>query len=99
MSDGYEVYDALASHYGLVQHGCFAHARRRFIDAETALPKQARTPEQPATQLVTAIGELYAVEARAKELSPEQRKQLRSEHSRPILDRIRRPRPRSRFVS
>jgi transposase len=88
MSDGYEVYDALANHYKLVHLGCFAHARRRFIDAEAALPKQARTPEQPATQLVTAIGELYAVEARAKELSPEQRQQLRSEHSRPILDRI-----------
>ena len=62
--------------------------RRRFIEAEAALPKQARTPDQPASQFIATIGALYAVEARARELTPEQRHALRAEHSRPILDQI-----------
>jgi transposase len=50
--------------------GCWAHARRHFVEAEAA------------------IGELYAVEARAKDLTPAQRGQLRAADSRPVLERI-----------
>jgi len=90
ITDGYEVYDALAQHHQLVHLGCWAHVRRRFIEAEQALPKQARTPAQPATEFVVAIGELYDVEARCRtlELDAQQRQRYRAEHSRPVLDRI-----------
>jgi len=90
MSDGYEVYNAIAAANGLTHLGCWAHARRYFIEAEAAIPKAARGPEQPATQLIAAIGELYAIEqaAKANELSPSQRGQLRLERSRPVLARI-----------
>jgi len=66
----------------------WAHTRRYFVEAEAALPKAARGPEQPATQFIAAIGELYAIESRAKELSPELRGQRRLEQSRPVLARI-----------
>jgi transposase len=88
MSDGYESYGQVAKTYGLVHLGCWAHSRRRFVEAEAALPKPARSPDQPATQFIAAIGELYVIEARARELSREQRHRLRQEHSRGILDRI-----------
>lgn len=88
LSDGYEAYGSLAHAYGLVHLGCMAHARRRFVEAEQALPRSARGLEQPATQFVAAIGELYAIEANARELAPEARRRLRDQYSRPVLQRL-----------
>ncbi|MGZ8196468.1 MAG: IS66 family transposase [Methylosarcina sp.] len=88
MSDGYEVYNAIAAANGVIHLGCWAHARRYFVEAEAAIPKAARGPEQPATQFIAGIGELYAIESRAKELPPDLRGQLRREQSRPVLARI-----------
>jgi len=88
ITDGYEVYANVAQTYGLVHLGCWAHARRRFVDAEAALPKAARTPAQPAAQFIATIGELYALEASTREVSVEQRTRLRQQHSRPVLARI-----------
>ena len=88
MSDGYEVYNGIAQAHGLVHLGCWAHARRYFVEAEAVLPKSARGPEQPATQFIAAIAELYAAEARARPMTPVERARLRSERSRPVLARI-----------
>lgn len=88
MSDGYEVYNAIAAARGAIHLGCWAHTRRYFVEAEAAIPKAARGPEQPATQFIAAIGELYVIESRAKELSSELRGQLRQAQSRPVLARI-----------
>jgi transposase len=88
MSDGYEVYGGIAKSNGLTHLGCWAHCRRYFVEAEAAIPKAARTPEQTSTQFIAAIGELYAVESKAKDRSGTERLQLRTEFSRPILERI-----------
>lgn len=87
LTDGYEVYAGVAHANGLTHLGCWAHARRRFVEAEAALPKSARSPEQPATQFIAAIGALYAVEkeAREKSLGVEAHTALRAEKSRPAL--------------
>jgi hypothetical protein len=58
------------------------------VEAEAALPKAARSPEQPATQFIAAIGELYAIEATARDLTVEQRLYLRQQRSRPVLTRL-----------
>lgn len=88
MSDGYEVYNSIATARGAVHLGCWAHARRYFVEAEGVIPKAARGPEQLATQFIAAIGELYAIEAKAKELSHDLRGQRRQEQSRPVLAKI-----------
>ncbi|PPK71872.1 transposase [Methylobacter tundripaludum] len=88
MSDGYEVYNAIAVARGAIHLGCWAHSRRYFIEAEAAIPKAARNAQQPATQFIAAIGELYTIEANAKDLSAEQRQQRRQEQSRPVLAKI-----------
>lgn len=88
LTDGYEVYASVAQALGLVHLGCWAHARRRFVEAEAALPKAARTPEQPAAQFIAAIAELYTIEASAREASVEDRTRLRQQHSRAVLARI-----------
>ena len=88
MSDGYEVYNTIAATHGAIHLGCWAHARRYFVEAEAVLPKAARGPEQLATQFIAAIGDLYVIEAKAKALSTEQRAQMRQQLSQPVLVKI-----------
>ena len=88
MSDGYEVYGGIAEAHGLTHLGCWAHARRYFVEAEAVIPKAARGPDQVATQFIAAIGELYAVESRAREKKVDERLRMREEFSRPVIQRI-----------
>jgi transposase len=88
MSDGYEVYNGLAGGSGVIHLGCWAHARRYFVDAEAAIPKHALGPGQLATRFIAAIGKLYVIESQAKDAHPEQRLQLRQTRSREILTQI-----------
>lgn len=84
-ADAYSGYDAVFrdSKGGLVEVGCWAHARRKFFDA-------LDTAKQPATDALNAIRALYSVEREAKELGldAEATKQLRQERSKPILDQM-----------
>jgi transposase len=90
MTDGYAVYDQIASAHQLVHLGCWAHCRRDFNDALQALPKNARTAEQLAAQFMALIGQLYAVEAKARErgLGPKDLLEQRQLHSVPVLQKI-----------
>lgn len=88
MTDGYEVYNAIAAANGLVHLGCWVHCRRYFIEAEDVLPKEARTPDQPATQFIAAIGKLYAAEARARDAEAAYRQRLRARYSARVLKHI-----------
>ena len=64
MSDGYEVYNAIAAANGVIHLGCWAHTRRYFVEAGAAFPKAARGPQQPATQLIAAgLGALRTCKA------------------------------------
>lgn len=67
MSDGYEVYNAVADAQRLVHLGCWTHARRYFHEALQALPKDRRGPDQLAAQFIALIGQLYQVEAQARQ--------------------------------
>ena len=90
MTDGYAVYDQIAQAHQLVHLACWAHCRRDFNDALQALPKNARTKEQLAAQFMALIGQLYAVEARAREhdLKPAELLVQRQNHSVPLLQKI-----------
>jgi transposase len=66
MTDGYDVYDAVAQAHHLVLLGCWTHCRRYFHDALQALPKEQRGPGQLAARFLALIGKLYEVEAQAK---------------------------------
>ena len=90
MTDGYAVYDQIASAHQLVHLGCWAHCRRDFNDALQALPKSARASDQLAAQFMALIGQLYAVEAKAREhgFSAEDVLKQRQLHSVPVLNKI-----------
>ena len=90
ITDGYEVYNRIAQAHRLVHLGCWAHCRRYFNDALQVLPKNKRGADQLPAQFIELIAKMYRVEARAKEqqLDTHSLKQLRQEHSVPVLDKI-----------
>lgn len=77
MSDGYDLYNGLAAVYDLTHPGCWVHARRPFIEAENAIPKEARRPDLLATQFIRPIGKLYRAESLARDWTPARRQRLR----------------------
>jgi transposase len=82
-ADAYGGYDAFFKDpaRGLIEVGCWAHARRYFHKAlESDQPRMG-----PALLL---IAQLYRVEEQARPLSSEERLRLRQLQSRPVLDKL-----------
>ncbi len=83
-SDGYKGYANLAKNRPITSVGCWAHARRKFMDIVKATKKAGL-----AHQAVQTIGRLYNIETKAKSLTPEDRKSIREEKAKPILKTFR----------
>ncbi len=91
-SDGYEGYGALCAQKGITHLGCWAHARRKFDEALKGQGKKKgkkSTKASRAQQGLALIQKLYAFEKQAKDMSAEERRAFRQEHSKPWLDKIR----------
>jgi transposase len=78
LADAYGGYNGVVAGNEITRAGCWAHARRKIVDAEKAAPEIARE----AVELVRA---LYAVEHRGKDLSAAERLELRQTDSAPVL--------------
>lgn len=78
LADAYGGYDGVVVTGGITRAGCWAHARRKFVDAEKSQPAIAR-------QAVEMIKRLYAIEEQARSLGSEDRLHLRQSQSAPIL--------------
>ena len=76
-TDGYQAYDNIGGEK-LVHVGCWAHARRKFVDAVKVNPKDGE-----AIKMVTRMDALFVVDrhARQQQLSVEERLALRREHA------------------
>jgi transposase len=76
-TDGYQAYDNIGGGK-LVHVGCWAHARRKFVDAVKVNPKDAE-----AIKMVTRMDAVFVVDrhARSEQLSAEDRLALRREHA------------------
>lgn len=86
VTDGYAGYDKVAQSYGL-QHGhCWAHARRKFVEAEKALPKGKKSPA--ITAILNEIKKLYALERRIKDSTPDEKVAARQTEAEPILTKL-----------
>ena len=81
LADGYGGYDGVVAGNQITRAGCWAHARRKIIDAEKVAPEIAR-------EAVALIGALFRVESQAKDFSVEQRLALRREKSAPVLAKL-----------
>jgi transposase len=77
--DGYGAYTALVRQRQQVRLAfCWAHARRKFYDLATT--------SAVATEILRRIASLYAIEDGVRGLQAEQRRTVRSAHSRAIVD-------------
>jgi transposase len=83
-TDGYQAYDQVGGP-GLIHVGCWAHARRKFVDAVKVNPQ-----DSAAVAMVTRMDALFLVdrEARRQQLNAEQCAALRREHSQIWVDEI-----------
>ena len=82
MTDGYDGYNEIARTPGIERLACWAHVRRRFVDAVRVQPKGKRGK---ADEAVSLIGKLYRIEREHKEAAPVDRHQARQQGSIPIL--------------
>jgi len=80
-ADAYSGYDELFRKEGVVEVGCWVHARRKFDESASSRPEEA-------TEILARIGRLYRLEKEWRELNPEDRCRLRKTHARPILEGI-----------
>ena len=82
MTDGYDGYNQLAKTEGIEHLACWAHVRRRFVEAVRVQPKGRRGKADEALAL---IGKLYGIERNHKEDCVEARLLSRQQHSVPAL--------------
>jgi transposase len=84
-SDGYSGYNGMRNKQGVIQLGCWAHCRRKFVEVIKLTNKTGK-----AHEMVGLIGKLYQIEeqARKNQLSPIARQELRQKEARPILEKI-----------
>jgi len=78
-ADAYSGYDELFGKPGVIEIGCWTHARRKFDEARSSAPREA-------TEMIATIGRLYQVEAAAADLNDQERAALRQARCPPILD-------------
>nr|BDD47164.1 transposase [Saccharospirillaceae bacterium] len=87
MTDGYAGYDKVTATLGLQHAQCMAHARRKFVEAEKALPKGKKSPA--ITAILNEFRKLYAIEKRIKDAPADEKKAERQQQAVPILDKLR----------
>ena len=75
--DGYAGYGDLGP--GVELLGCFAHARRKFVEARRSAPEHAQAA-------IDLLARLYAVEDEARQLPADERAALRLRRARPVLE-------------
>jgi transposase len=88
-TDGYVGYDFLDLKENIFHIGCWAHARRKFMEAQKARGKSSRKTGS-VDKALKFIKNLYNLEQRAKKqkLSPQELKELRQQQAKPILDNL-----------
>lgn len=86
-TDGYSAYSGLRAKSSIHGVGCWAHARRKFADVVKIAG--AKKPGK-AHEAVSRIQKLYRIEteARDRQLTHQQRYELRQKKAKPILDKL-----------
>ena len=80
--DGYAGYRALADRGQVRLAFCWSHVRRRFYELAAAGPAPI------ASEALKRIGELYAVEADILGRAAEERRAVRQDRSRPVIEAL-----------
>jgi transposase len=90
VSDGYESYHKLEREKeGIIVAGCYAHARRRFVNAIKAMRKTSSRDEIKETLAYKALKQMaaiYTIDKSLKELSAEERLERRNLSVTPLVE-------------
>jgi len=81
-ADGYAGFDQIYEAGKIQEAACWAHVRRKFYDIQVAHKSAA------AMEALERIGALYAIEKEIRGRSPEERRAVRNERSRPLLESL-----------
>jgi transposase len=85
MTDDYAGYNAMAAQAGVERLACWAHARRKFVEAQKVQPKGKTGRADIALGM---INKLYGIERGLKDANDEQRHHGRQQHSLPLLTQL-----------
>ena len=85
MVDGYAGYNTVCTKNSITRLGCWAHARRKFIDAQKV---QLKGKVGKADQGLAFIQALYRIERDIKEKTTDEKRLARQQQSQPLLDKI-----------
>ena len=83
--DGYAGYDEVCQQHSLTRLGCWAHARRKFVEVGKASKKK----NSQAAYAIKMIAKLYKIEKEMNEAGKDARFNARQEQAKPILDKLR----------
>lgn len=85
MVDGFSGYNGVCEKNQIHRLGCWAHARRKFVDAQKMQPK-GKTGK--ADQALAYIQQLYRIESDIKEKTSLEKLTVRQQQSQPIIDKL-----------
>lgn len=85
MTDGYSGYNAVCQSNGIQRLACWAHVRRKFMEAKQV---QAKGKTGRADLMLKWIQQLYRIEKQAKDNTTAQRYTLRQKKAKPIIEKI-----------
>jgi hypothetical protein len=83
-ADAYAGFNQLYENGRIQQAACWAHVRRKFYDLEQAHSSPV------AREALRRIGALYGIEETIRGKPPDERRAVRQEQSKPVLDSLRR---------
>ncbi len=86
-TDGYAGYNVVAKKEKVTQLGCWAHARRKFVDILKSSVSNAAS-KRYAQELVNMVAKLYKVEKEIKDDPSDKKKQAREEKSIQVINDI-----------
>lgn len=84
-TDGYSGYNGMRKKENVINFGCWDHGRRKFADV---VKINGNNKSGKSGEMLLLIGKLYQVEIDAKNRSVEERKKIRQDRAKPILDII-----------
>lgn len=90
MVDGYTGYNAVCANNGITRLGCWAHARRKFIEAQKVHRSAGRPKGKTgkADQGLAYIQSLYRIEQTLSDKTICEKHSARQQQARPILDKL-----------
>lgn len=81
LTDGYAGYEKYVKASGTAHAQCWAHTRRKFVEAEGVAPDKVE-------HILTLMRQLWGVEERIAELASHERLRFRKDESQPLVDAL-----------